>query len=134
MNLYLDASAVLAVLFRESGADEAAARLNAAGRRYSSRLLFVEVERAFCRLALKAPQRRADLTRIRRDWAALSPTIDLLEMTRAICDSAGRVAPAASLRTLDAIHLATFLEVRAMDPYVRLLALDRRLIEAVEQA
>lgn len=128
--LVLDSSAVLAILLNESGAAAARERIETASRLTASRLLRVEVERAILRLALDAPRRAAAVMAVRRRWAALSPTIDVIEMTPEICALAARIAPRVRLRALDAIHLATFDQLRRIESSFELLSLDRRLLEA----
>jgi predicted nucleic acid-binding protein len=128
---YLDASAVLAVAFNQLNAAEARERIDAARRRTSSRLLVVEIDRAIIRLALDAPGRTRDVAVIRRNARRLLMTTDLIDVTREICDLAGRIGPRIRLRALDAIHLATFQLVRTLDPEVEMLTLDRRLQDAL---
>ncbi len=57
--------------------------------------------------------------------------MDFLEMTREVCDLAGRIAPASRLRSLDAIHLATFEILRRLDPSAEILTYDDRLRAAL---
>jgi predicted nucleic acid-binding protein len=57
--------------------------------------------------------------------------LDVMEMTREICEAAGRVAPRSRLRSLDAIHLATFQRLRLLAPDAILLSFDERLLSAI---
>ena len=72
---------------------------------------------------------RADVEReLEQLWARCT----LWEVTRAICDRASVVAPTTGLRTLDALHLATFLEARRrLGPHVELVSADERMIRAL---
>lgn len=83
----------------------------------TSRLSLVEVSRA-TRLANPAPEVRAEV-------ALLLGSCLLIDVSGRILRSAANLA-SASVRTLDAIHLASALRVAADE----LLAYDARLIEA----
>jgi len=129
--LYLDASAVLSVLFEERDAESVRARIAISDFLTSSRLLLVEFDRALLRLALDVPQREADIGLMRRSFAVLLPKLSLIEVTADLCSRAGRVAKRTRLRALDAIHLASFLRVREIDPEVEMLTFDIRLQNAL---
>jgi len=60
---------------------------------------------------------------LKRLW----PVIDFLEITAETCDRAGRIAPRSRLRSLDAIHLATFLRARELDSRIEILTFDERI-------
>jgi predicted nucleic acid-binding protein len=51
-------------------------------------------------------------------------------LSEEVCELAGRVAPHHALRTLDAVHLATWQVARRIDPELELLTADRRLAAA----
>ncbi len=53
-----------------------------------------------------------------------------LDLTPAVCALAGQVAPQRPLRTLDALHLATYLVARRRIGELELLTADERLAEA----
>ena len=53
------------------------------------------------------------------------------EITREVCDLAAQVAPQLSLRTLDAIHVATFALARKKLESLELLTADDRIREAL---
>jgi predicted nucleic acid-binding protein len=96
---YLDTSAVVKLLMRERETSALRRELRQWPRRASSSLLRVEVMRAIKRAGL--PRLSAPA---RRHLAALS----LIRMDDALLDRAGDLDPA-SLRSLDAIHLASAL-------------------------
>ena len=129
--MYLDASAVVKLVLPE--AETAALQLAVArwSERLSSAIVVAEVERAV--------RRQVDLGKVAPRSARV-----LLERTRQVLDGlevmdvdlpslrrAGSQAPP-SLRTLDAIHLATALEIGAEIEAV--ITYDRRLGEALETA
>jgi predicted nucleic acid-binding protein len=55
---------------------------------------------------------------------------DFLEINREICELACVVAPRSRLRSLDALHLATYHRALKADPGLELLSFDRRLLAA----
>lgn len=130
MIVYLESSACLRYLFGAEGAGDVADALREADRVLSSRLLIVEVERVVLRMSL-AKQKRGIAKEVRAALPHIWARVDIVEVSRKICESAGRIAPRTTLRSLDAIHLATFEFVQALDPEVVMLTFDRRLLEAL---
>ena len=61
----------------------------------------------------------------RRELEGLWSRCELWELSPAVCDLAARLAPDKLLRTLDALHLATFLLARARIEGLELLTADR---------
>ena len=100
--IYLDTSAFVKLIRgeRETPALQAFLRDRPAGRLVSSALLVVETRRAVLR---EAPDQlaRADL---------LLTRIDQVDVTRSVLEAASRL-PDPALRSLDAIHLATALQL-----------------------
>jgi predicted nucleic acid-binding protein len=129
--VFLETSALLRLLLGEPGGDEVRRKLASAGRILASRLLRVESERALLRAVIEEPTLQASLPSLGRELRAVWPNVDMLEMTREICESAGRIAPGSRLRTLDAIHLATFNRVKEIAPEATMLTFDQRLLEAL---
>ena len=130
--VFLETSALLRALFGELGGEEVRSKLAAAERILASRLLRVEAERALLRAVIEKPALEASLPGLERELRAVWPHVDMLEMTREICDLAGRIAPSSRLRTLDAIHLATFRRVQQLEPRATMLTCDQRLQEALD--
>jgi len=119
--VYLDSSAIARRLLAEPGWEAFDDFIRASRVRVASELAVTEIRRAILRAGgssdLRALADRAfDL-------------IDLVPMTRAILQRAGELSPAA-LRTLDAIHLATAMEVGPVDAFV---TYDNRLAEAARR-
>ena len=96
----------------------------------TSRLSRVEAARALLRVRefFEVPERR--LAEAERELEALFQRCELWELTAEVCDLACRVAPRKSLRTLDSLHLATFLLARRRIEELELLTVDNRLREA----
>jgi predicted nucleic acid-binding protein len=53
--------------------------------------------------------------------------VDLWDITEDICELAGRIAPNTHLRSLEAIHLATWQRAREHHPGLEFLTFDDRL-------
>ncbi len=126
-SVFLETSALLRMLFGEEGGDTVAQRLREADRAIASRLIRVEAERALIRLTVDYPKRSRPLLDLEREMKHLWPKLDFIEITREICEMAGRIAPRSRLRSLDAIHLATFFWIRDIEPALEMLTFDQRI-------
>lgn len=131
MTIFLETSALLRAVFHEKGGEEVTSDLRGAERIIASRLLRLETERALLRVAIDEPAAEKQLPALRRDLENLWARVTFLEITRDICEAAGRIAPISRLRTLDAIHLASFHRVREVVPDARMLTCDQRLLALV---
>lgn len=119
MTVYLDTSAAAKLVVEEPESDALAAYLDDLGPEddlLSSALLETELRRLGVRLDVAQSAITDVLTRV-----------DLVEPDRALFLAAG-LLPGTSLRSLDALHLATALRVDAD----LLVAYDRRLLEAAK--
>jgi predicted nucleic acid-binding protein len=128
--LYLDTSAVLRALLEGGTSPEVEKRIKQATLLVTSRLSLVEAARAVHRVrtqGLVSEQALADAT---RELDALWARCDVWGLTTQVCELAERVAPTRSLRTLDALHLSTYLLARRHIEGLELLTTDRRLAEA----
>jgi predicted nucleic acid-binding protein len=115
--LYLDSSALVKLIVPERETHALRERLALTPERASSRLAVVELTRALRRL--NAPGE------VRRRAAAVLERIGLIQVDQAILDLASELEPP-TLRSLDAIHLATALrlgpDLDALVTYDALLA------------
>ena len=126
--LYVDTSAVLRATLESGTTPEVEARISAAEALITSRLALVESARALVRA--RELERISDVQRadVQRQLDELWARCHVWEVSRSICDQASVVAPGTGLRTLDAIHLATFLEARRkLGTDLELLTTDERL-------
>lgn len=80
---------------------------------------------------LDDPAIERQLPDVHHELLQLWTGIVFIEITRDICELAGRIAPRSRLRTLDAIHLATYQTARKMDPALAMLTHDERLLREV---
>jgi predicted nucleic acid-binding protein len=128
--LYLDTSAVLRAVLEAGTTPEVESRLRDAPVLITSRLSLVESAGALHRArgldALPEPR----LADAEREVDAIWARCDVWELTRGVCDLARTVAPAKIIRTLDALHLATFVLARRRVEGLELLSTDDRLLAA----
>jgi predicted nucleic acid-binding protein len=92
----------------------------------------VEAGRAFHRIRARGGVSEEQLADAGRELDALWARCDIWELTPRVCEMAGQVAPGRPLRTLDALHLATYLLARRRIAGLSLLTADRRLLEAAQ--
>ena len=116
--VYLDASAIVRLVLEEPGSEALLVYLHEHPVRVTSALSTAEVVRAVRRSG-------GTLDRLVRATAVLD-RIDRVDLSRDLLRRAGELEPP-SLRTLDAIHLATALEV---GPLAGFVAYDVRLAAA----
>jgi predicted nucleic acid-binding protein len=100
----------------------------------SSRLSLVESCRALTRLRALGVVGEDRLADAERDIASIWARCELWEITRRVCDMACQVAPGRALRSLDAIHLATFVLARREFDGLELLTVDERLQASVTES
>ena len=125
MTLYAETSAVLRWLLGQPDGKAIRAELARARRVVSSELTIVECERALVRLVGTAGA--AERAGARALLAELSTRWTLVELDAAVRARAGQPFPIEPLRTLDALHLATALElVHVLGP-LRILSTDARI-------
>jgi hypothetical protein len=121
--VYLDSSALVKLVVTEPESTALMDLLRTRPDRVSSAIALTEVPRALRRAGFGTAERR----RAR----ALLARVALVDVDRRILAAAAVLDPP-TLRTLDAIHLATALAVR--DDLVALVTYDRRLRAAAERA
>jgi predicted nucleic acid-binding protein len=129
--LYVDTSAVLRAVLERGATPQVEAKLGAAQFLITSRLSLVESGRALVRLRDEGVT-ESQVADAGREIDAIWARCTIWEMTAAVCDLAATVAPTTPLRTLDALHLATYLLARRrISGDIELLTTDARLAAAV---
>jgi predicted nucleic acid-binding protein len=108
-------------------------RIRSARVLVSSRLSLVESCRALIRLRALGVAAEDRLADAERDIAAIWSRCELWEITGRVCEVACEVARRRVLRTLDAIHLATFVIARRQLEGLELLTFDERLQASVTE-
>jgi predicted nucleic acid-binding protein len=132
--LYLDTSVALRATLEQGTTPQLERRIAAAPVLVTSRLALVEAARALVRVRLQAGVPETRLADARRALDALWQRCELWELSPAVCDLASVLAPDRMLRTLDALHLATFLMARRRIEGLELLTADQRLEDAASSA
>ncbi|MBV8772003.1 MAG: type II toxin-antitoxin system VapC family toxin [Deltaproteobacteria bacterium] len=130
--LYLDTSAVLRAVLENGTSPEIEAQIAAAPALLTSRLSLVESSRALQRLRLLGQVSEAKLADAQREINAVWARCELWELTLSVCEMARQVAPTKPLRTLDALHLATFVLARQKIGGLQLITVDDHLQAAFE--
>jgi predicted nucleic acid-binding protein len=128
--LYVDTSAVLRAVLERGLTPDVEAKLGAAQFLITSRLSLVESGRALTRLRAEGAT-ETTIADAGHEIDAIWARCSVWEMTAAVCDLAMTIAPASPLRTLDALHLATYLLARRrIGGDIELLTTDARLAAA----
>jgi len=130
-SLYLDTSAVLRAILESGTSPEVEALIANAQALITSRLSLVESSRALHRLRQLGQVGEVKLADAQRQIAAVWARCELLELTPSVCERARQVAPGKPLRTLDALHLATFVLARERIEDLKLVTVDDRLRAAL---
>lgn len=131
MNPIFVDSSVIVMAALEKGLTRAAERAVVTGSALVvSRLALVEVARALDRARAEKRVTDRDLVKVQASVEELFGRCEIWEVSRLVCNAAATIAPRSGLRTLDAIHLATFLTARKRLPTLRLLTSDSRMREA----
>lgn len=130
--VYLDTSAVLRAVLETGTSPEIEARLSGASHLLTSRLSLVESARALHRLRSSQVEQVPALAAAEREIEDLWTRCDVWEISARVCEHAAAISPASLLRTLDAIHLATFDLARSRLGELDLLTADRRLERALD--
>lgn len=123
--LYAETSAVLRWLLNQDYSEEVRLELERADRVAASCLTLLECRRVLSRLTPELKPKdnavlRQMLFEATRRWL-------LVEMDQPVCDRAGEAFPIEPIRALDAIHLATCLEVERALGRISVLSVDERV-------
>ncbi len=121
--VYLDSSALVKLIVREPESAALAEFLQGHSERVASALSLTEVPRALGRAGFGAAERRRAREILTR--------VALVDVDRRTLAAAAALDPP-TLRTLDAIHLATVLTLR--EDVAALVTYDRRLAAAAKRA
>ena len=126
--IYLETSTLVAWMFGEPRAAEAQSAIDAATTVVTSDLTHLETARVLLRgerdgqlTEGQAQRLRGQLRRIGEGWVRIALFDDVLER-------AARPFPVEPVRTLDALHLATALELTKAYPDLRVLSFDERIL------
>jgi predicted nucleic acid-binding protein len=123
MTVYIDSSVILRILFRESNPVEVWAKWDSA---FSSSLWRVEALRTVDRLRLSGDLSDEDVADLVREIRIVHETLAIYPLSERILQRASESFPTV-VGTLDAIHLATALAIREVEPIDLLLTHDGQL-------
>jgi predicted nucleic acid-binding protein len=126
MTVLLDTSVVLRKLFGERGTLAEWPRIRLA---FASRMLSVELGRVIDRARLAGDIDDAQVEQLQREARRLLRSVEILALGERILARASGPMPTA-LGTLDAVHLATALELAPRHPSLALATHDRQLARA----
>jgi uncharacterized protein len=126
MTVYIDSSVILRILFREPNPVEVWGKWDSA---FSSNLWRVEALRTVDRLRLSGDLSDEDVADLVREIRIVHETLAIYPLSERILQRASESFPTV-VGTLDAIHLATALAIREVEPIDLLLTHDGRLATA----
>jgi len=126
MPTYVDSSALLKRYLDEPDSDEAQALLDQADGVFTSRVTVVEVSRGIARID-SPMERRTSKTLFMHDLSLMF----LIEADAQGCELAAEFAERTSLRSLDAIHVAS--AERALGPNATFVTFDIRQAKAARE-
>jgi len=126
MTVYIDSSVILRILFREPNPVEVWGKWNSA---FSSNLWRVEALRTVDRLRLAGDLSDEDVADLVREIRIVHETLAIYPLSERILQRASESFPTV-VGTLDAIHLATALAIREVEPIDLLLTHDGQLATA----
>lgn len=125
--LYLESSAILSWLFDESKAQITISAINSAKQVATSALSLLESFRAITRAKHAGIINEATAQRLRGLLESASMEWYVLEITKEIRLRAAASFPIEPIRSLDAIHLASALELIKIFPRLQVLSFDQRI-------
>jgi len=128
MRVYFDSSVVLRVVLGERGRLKEWSRTSEA---VTSEIARVECLRALDRLRLEGGMHDRELARRRATTLSVLSGFELVRLNRAVLDRAAEPFPV-RIRTLDAVHVASALLVRARFPALRFATHDLDLGAAAQ--
>lgn len=126
MPAYVDSSALLKRYLDEPDSDEAQALLDEADGVFTSRVTVVEVSRGIARI-VSPMERRTSKTLFLNDLSLMF----LIEADAQVCELAAEFTERTSLRSLDAIHVAS--AQRALGPNSTFVTFDLRQAHAARE-
>jgi len=128
---YAESSAVLRWLFNEPAGEEIIDHLRGARKVVCSRLTLIECQRAVRRAAAESRMSEADLGDLRAVLAQAAARWAVVELSRDVAERAAARFPVEPVRTLDAVHLASAIDIQdAMGIPLPFITADERQLAA----
>jgi predicted nucleic acid-binding protein len=127
-SLYVETSAILRYLFGDDGADAVRTTIDSAAQVLTSRLTVLEIHRATVRAEKQAEMSAADAQRVRGAFLSIMRSWIICELSMDILNRAAQPFPIEPVRSLDAIHLGTSLDLLRIFPDLQVLSFDGRVV------
>ena len=127
--LYLESSAVLSWLLDEPQAEWVRHAVDRSETVLTATLTLVESNRALVRVESEGLITQADRRRLRGLLTRESARWAMVGLTESISTRAGEPFPVEPVRSLDAVHIATALEMQELYPDLEVLSLDQRILD-----
>jgi len=136
VTVYLDASSLVKLYVSEPGSHDVRQLLATARSAATSGLTYAEARAAFARRFREKGLSGRDYAMVKRDFDADWPGYVSIDVSAALCRSAGELAERHQLKSLDAIHLASFVELTSTTwpDDVEFSSFDTRLNRAAASA
>jgi len=125
--LYVESSAVLSWLFGEKRGDVVRQILEDASLVATSELTFVECDRAILREVALGKITAAQSRQLQTGLGSIAQSWDIMGIGSAVIARARQAFPDEPIRALDALHVASALNVRGAVPELAILSLDDRI-------
>jgi len=126
--VYLETSSLLCVLFRQGSYEDIAELLELPETVVvTSVLTLMESRRAISRASADGMLKEGDANALLGVLAEQESNWQIIELTEAIQNRVGQRFPVEPVRTLDAVHLASALELRKIYPELTILSHDERV-------
>lgn len=133
MNVYAESSAVLRWLLGEPDPEGVVPLLRRAGLVFTSELTLLECRRALARIRSQGTWSSQEVDMALQELDGASSHWTRFEIHGSVLDRAGSPFPLEPVRSLDAVHLATALQVHRLVPDLTVLTLDHRVRDNAEQ-
>jgi uncharacterized protein len=128
VTLYLDTSSLVKLYVQETGSDDVRALVDHAAVVATSVVAYPETRAAFARLRREGELTSATLAAAKREFESDWPSYLTLDVSAALAREAGALAERYALRGFDAVHLASFAELRRTSTaQARFSSFDERL-------
>jgi predicted nucleic acid-binding protein len=132
VNRYIETSALLRWLLAGAEGEGVRDLLRRAKVVYASRLAPTEARRALVRLVATGAISEAQAGAVRSRLAAACARWTLVEVSRELLERAAAPFPVEPIRTLDALHVASALAIRAEVEELIVVSTDRRVRDNAE--
>ena len=134
MNLYLDTSSLIKLCVCEAGSEAVVDAVDEAAVVVTSTIAYAETRAALARLRRERALTASLFAAAKREFEEQWPAYLTIEVTPALCRTAGDLAEHYRLRGFDSVHLASFGEVASVagPRNVRFSSFDDRLNRAAQ--